>query len=325
MKILYAVQATGNGHISKAMELLPHLEEYGVVDIFLSGNNSNLKLEAPIKYRSKGLSFYYNKLGMLDYFRTVKNIRISALNTEINSLPVEKYDLVINDFEFITSRACARKKVKSINFGHQASFYSEKVPRPHLRSVLGEWVLKNYAKADTSIGLHFRCYDDNIVTPIIKKEILETKTTDGDYITIYLPAFCEKQLISYFSEFKDLRFEIFSWERTKSDRLENITFFPINKKLFNKSLANCTGIITSAGFETPAETIHLGKKLMVIPVKGQYEQQCNAAALNQMGIQILDKIERDFPQIFYNWLYTKKSVQIDYSNSISMVMKKIFY
>ena len=36
------------------MELLPYLEEYGTVDIFLSGANSTLALNAPIKYRSKG-------------------------------------------------------------------------------------------------------------------------------------------------------------------------------------------------------------------------------------------------------------------------------
>ena len=42
MKIFYAVQATGNGHISRAMELLPYLERYGQVDIFLSGANNSL-------------------------------------------------------------------------------------------------------------------------------------------------------------------------------------------------------------------------------------------------------------------------------------------
>ena len=56
MKILYAVQATGNGHISRAMELLPYLNEYGNTDIFLSGDNSNLAFDVPVKYRSKGLS-----------------------------------------------------------------------------------------------------------------------------------------------------------------------------------------------------------------------------------------------------------------------------
>ena len=67
MKIFYAVQATGNGHISRAMTLLPYLQQYGTVDIFLSGDNSNLQLDAPIKYRSKGISLYYNCKGGLDY------------------------------------------------------------------------------------------------------------------------------------------------------------------------------------------------------------------------------------------------------------------
>ena len=34
MKIFYAVQATGNGHISRAVELLPYLQQYGQVDVF---------------------------------------------------------------------------------------------------------------------------------------------------------------------------------------------------------------------------------------------------------------------------------------------------
>jgi UDP-N-acetylglucosamine:LPS N-acetylglucosamine transferase len=52
MKIFYAVQATGNGHISRAMEVIPYLENYGEVDVFLSGANSTLELSMPVKYRS---------------------------------------------------------------------------------------------------------------------------------------------------------------------------------------------------------------------------------------------------------------------------------
>ena len=89
MKILYAIQATGNGHISRAMELLPHLQEYGTVDIFLSGDNSNLTMDAPVKYRSKGLSLYYNCTGGLDYWQITKAFQLSRLKKEIQELPVE--------------------------------------------------------------------------------------------------------------------------------------------------------------------------------------------------------------------------------------------
>src|SRR6202000_2498702 len=101
MKIFYAVQATGNGHISRAMEILPFLERYGRVDIFLSGANNSLQLDAPVKYRSKGLSLFYTNSGSLNYFEIIRQFAPLRLLREVRDLPVEKYDLVINDFESI--------------------------------------------------------------------------------------------------------------------------------------------------------------------------------------------------------------------------------
>ena len=72
MKILYSVQATGNGHISRAMEILPFLKKYGQVDIFLSGANSSLPLDAPVKFRSEGLCIFYNNTGNLSYWEMAK-------------------------------------------------------------------------------------------------------------------------------------------------------------------------------------------------------------------------------------------------------------
>lgn len=46
-----------------------------------------------------------------------------------------------------------------------------------------------------------------------------------------------------------------------------------------------------AGFETPEEALFLGKKLMVIPIKGQYEQQCNVAALKEMGVPVIKSLK----------------------------------
>ena len=96
LKILYAVQATGNGHIARALQLMPHLQQYGEVDVFLSGNNSNLDANLPIKYRSKGLSLFYGNRGGLDYCKMLKEISLKALWSDAKNLPVEKYDIVIN-------------------------------------------------------------------------------------------------------------------------------------------------------------------------------------------------------------------------------------
>jgi uncharacterized protein (TIGR00661 family) len=313
MKILYAVQATGNGHISRAMELLPHLQQYGTVDIFLSGDNSNLALDAPVKYRSKGLSLYYNCTGGLSYWQTMKAFQLNRLKKEASELPVEKYDLVINDFEYITAAACAKKGVHSVNYGHQASFQSANTPRPKKKNKVGEWVLKNYARADRYIGLHFQPYDDFIFPPVIKKEVLQAEPVDKGYTTVYLPSLCQQQLKDLLLPYGNMFFEVFCREIQQKHRFKNILFLPVDKHRFNQSLIHCNGILTGAGFETPAEALQLGKKLMCIPIKGQYEQQCNAAALQQMGITCLSSLADGFEKKFEPWLHAKQTLQVDYS------------
>ncbi|MFX6311271.1 hypothetical protein ABTF78_19260, partial [Acinetobacter baumannii] len=87
-------------------------------------------------------------------------------------LPIEKYDVVINDFESITALACKLKNIPSVNFGHKASFVSSKTPRPHKKDIAGELVLKYYAMAEQHIGLHFKQYDNFIFSPVIKDAVL---------------------------------------------------------------------------------------------------------------------------------------------------------
>lgn len=325
MKIFYALQATGNGHISRAMELLPYLQKFGTVDIFLSGANSTLALDAPIKYRSKGLSLYYTCKGSLDYWKLTKSIAPFRIMKEARDLPVEKYDLVLNDFDCITALACARKKIPSVNFGHQASFLSDKTPRPDKQNKFGEWVLLNYAKASQYIGLHFESYDDFIFSPVIKKEILQAEARNDGHITVYLPSYCDNELMALLKPFPDHRFEVFSRQTKERKTIGNITLIPVSKEDFNRSLITCHGIVCGAGFETPAEALYLKKKMIAIPIQGQYEQQCNAAALKKLGVKTLDKIDDDFTDTFNNWVNDPFTPNIEYQYSTEAIVNTLMY
>lgn len=325
MKIFYAIQATGNGHISRAMELLPYLQKFGTVDIFLSGANSTLPLNAPIKYRSKGLSLFYTCDGSLDYWKIVRRVAPFRVMKEVRDLPVEKYDLVINDFECITSLACARKKVPSVNFGHQASFVSDKTPRPDKPSKAGEWILQNYARASNYIGLHFESYDDFIFSPVIKEDILKAEVINKGHITVYLPSYCDKQLIDLLKPFKDHRFEVFSRQAIKPYTIDHMNFRPVDSKDFNRSLISCHGIVCGAGFETPAEALYLKKKMIAIPIQGQYEQQCNAAALKKIGVTTLDKLDDDFTDTFNNWVNDPVTPSVQYRYSTEAIINILMY
>lgn len=324
MKIFYAVQATGNGHISRAMELLPYLERYGQVDIFLSGANNSLELDGTVKYRSKGLSLFYTSTGGLNYSEIVRKFSPLRIWKEVRDLPVEKYDLVLNDFESITAMACAYKKVPSVNFGHQASFVSPKVPRPVHREWMGEFILRNYARASQYIGLHFKQYDDFILPPVIKKDILQADPIDKGHITVYLSSFSDRVVAAHLNPLTEHRFQVFSKEVTQPVQSGNITFIPVSKNAFNKSLISCKAIITGAGFETPAEALYLGKKLLVIPIRGQYEQFCNAAALEKMGVPVVQTLDAQFAPVFNAWMEQKKrpTLKLDHSTEsiVSYVM-----
>ena len=302
MKIFYAVQATGNGHIARAIELLPYLHKHGKVDIFLSGNNAHLQAGLDPRFSSKGLSLHYANNGGLDYGKMLKQLALRRMLREAKSLPLKAYDLVINDFEPITALAAKRQKVASIGFGHQASFQSDFVPRPARKRRIGEWVLKHYAPASAYIGLHFEQYDDFIYGPVIKDAIEKARPENHGHITVYLPHYHDQLLKNLFLQIPQYRFEIFSRNMQVVVEDSNIVFRPISNQHFTQSLIHCHGVLTGGGFETPAEALYLKKKLMVVPIRGQYEQQCNAAALAQMGISVVHQLDTGFIPFFKHWL-----------------------
>jgi len=322
MKILYAVQATGNGHISRAMELMPFLKQYGEIDVFLSGSNSNLQPDLPVKYRSNGLSLFYGNTGGLDYWRMWKELNLRRIWKEAKELPVEKYDLVINDFDSITSMACKLKKVKSIGFGHQASFQSEHTPRSKKKDFAGELVLKHYATSSAYIGLHFAAYDHFIYPPIIKSEILQADPTNQQHITVYLSHYSDEVVVAALQKIKEVRFEVFSKKVKSKTVINNITLFPISNEGFTQSMIHSKGVITGAGFETPAEALYLGKQLLCLPIRGQYEQLCNAAALKDFGVTIIDKISHDFSEQVYQWLQTSGAKRLSLTHSTYEIVQQ---
>lgn len=324
MKIFYAIQATGNGHISRATQLYPYLLKYGSVDFFLSGNNASLDIKLPIKYKSKGCSLHYSKCGGLDYWNIIKNVKPRQMYKDADALPLKDYDVIINDFDSITSLACKLQNVHSVQFGHQASFISKATPRPNKKSFMGEMILKHYAPSPKNIGLHFENYDSFIRPPIIKDQIIEAEPKNLGHITVYLPSFDKDCLEKAFNKVPHAHFHWFLNDVQSPHTIRNITYYPVNQKKFNKSLINCEGIITGGGFETPAEALYLKKKILSIPIRNHYEQECNAAALKKLGVPVVYDVEDDFNLIIENWLDKQISYPTIQANNIPETLDYLF-
>jgi len=325
VKIFYAVQATGNGHIARAIELMPYLQQYGTVDVFLSGSNSSLNINLPVRYKSKGISLHYTQKGGLDYTKMLHEFSARRVWKEAKDLPVENYDCVVIDFDSISALSCRLKKIPCIGFGHQASFQSPDTPRPWQKSIRGEWILKYYAPASTYVGLHFKQYDSFIFNPVIKDAVLKADPEDKGHITVYLPHYTDESVIKHLRMLKDFEFHLFSKKAKGVSAAQNITIIPVDNNAFNQSMLSCHGMITGAGFETPAEVLYLGKKLICLPIKGQYEQLCNAAALKDFNVPVVDAITKEFSETVKNWLKQPfpKKLQLVHSTTqiVAHVMK----
>lgn len=326
MKILYAIQGTGNGHLSRAVDIIPELQKYGPLDLFVSGAQAEISLPYPVKYTSKGLSFYFGKSGGINFYKTFQKNSSKDVVKEINQFPVEKYDLIVNDFEPISAWAARKKEVRTVGLSHQSALLSKKAPKPKVIDPFGEWLLRNYAPVDTYVGFHFVEYDKNIFTPVIRSAITNAKKKDKGHYTIYLPAYDDKKLVAFFMKFPSVRWHIFSKHTSQPYHLGKISVYPVSGDDFVASVVSSTGVLCGAGFETPAEVLYLNKKLLVVPMKGQYEQKCNAVALKKLGVPVLKKIKKKNLRRIEKWLDRDDRITMAYPDvagkAVERLMKK---
>lgn len=322
MNILYAIQGTGNGHLSRAVDIIPELKKYGKLDLFVSGAQAEIVLPYPVKYKSKGLSFFFGKQGGIDFLKTFQRNSSKDVIQEIKSFPVEKYDLVVNDFEPITAWACKKREIPIIGLSHQSALLSKKSPRPRVIDPFGEWLLKNYAPVKKYVGFHFEQYDKNIFTPVVRTAIREAKVKDLGHYTIYLPAYDDKKLVQLLLKIPKVRWHIFSKHTKRPYHVGRISVYPVSGQDFIESVVTGSGVLCGAGFETPAEVIHLNKKLLVVPMKAQYEQHCNAASLKKMGVPVLKKVKKKSIRKIERWLEEGQPLDISFPDIAGAAVEK---
>jgi uncharacterized protein (TIGR00661 family) len=323
MKILYAIQGTGNGHLSRAKDVIPALKSVSDVDILVSGIQADIQLPFEIKYKYYGMSFIFGKSGGVDLWKTWKSFNFRMFVKEISQCPVDKYDLVINDFEPISAWASYFKKVKCISLSHQCALLSPNVPKPDSSSWLGWLILRKYAPTSEKIGFHFKKYDSNIYTPVIRKEIRSLLVTNLGHYTVYLPAYSDERIINVLSKIDHVYWEVFSKHTTEVYQVRNVLIKPINGEAFAKSMASAEGVFCGAGFETPAEALFLGKKLLVLPMKSQFEQHINAAGLKDMGVPVLKSLKKKHALLIQNWVDNFKPIQVNFPDQTQFIVEEI--
>lgn len=319
MKILYALQATGNGHIARANVLIPKLKEFSEVDVFMSGQNSQLTLHTNAIHH-KGLSLFYSKKGGLNYRKIIRKNSLFHFLKSVRNVPVTRYDLIINDFEPVTAYAAKLRNQKIIGLSHQAAVLHDAAPKPTDKHPFSKLILQKYAPIQQSLGFHFSKYDDTIYHPVLRDSIRQMNTGTEDYFLVYLPSFHNEKIYKVLSKIKNVDWIIFSPFSKTSKKQGNCSFFPIDEKLFTSYLATAKGVLCGAGFEFPAEVLHLRKMLYVIPIKGQFEQYCNYLALKELGVMGSEDFNAE--KIAY-WIMLNPVLDIAFEDETDTVVQRV--
>lgn len=315
MRILYGVQGTGNGHITRARHMAKALgNRQGVtVDYFFSGRSADKYFDMEVFQdysTARGLTFNTAN-GKILYAQTITQNNLWQFVKDVRQALISDYDLVINDFEPVTAWSAKLSGVPSISVSHQAAFL-HRVPK-HQQGLIDKALTKYFAPTDMSLGTHWYHFGHDIIPPFISSELArqaQTQQTTSEDFLVYLPfESCDviREQLQILSEHK---FICFHPNVQEPERDKNIHWQPLSTDAFKQKLLRCSGVISNCGFELSTECLALGKPLLVKPLNGQYEQLSNAFTLQQFGASsVMHKVDADDID---EWINQKHAVKIDY-------------
>jgi len=320
MNILYGVQSTGNGHISRSKVMVRALKSAGhEVSVVLSGRPPEKlwgieEFEPYTAYR--GLTFITEK-SRIKYLKTTGQLNFFRFFRDMHAYSQTRFDLAVIDFEPIAARIAARLKIPRIGLGHQYAFWYP-IPLPR-REWISLAVIRHFAPVDYPIGLHWHHFDQPILPPILPPIDQTAINTEPNKVLVYLPFENPDDILRLPTAFPEFQFFIYHDLPAAQDR-DNVHLRPYSRRGFHADLLSCERIISNAGFALGSEALTLGKSLLVHAVRGQLEQEANAFALQQLGMA--DTISSLALEPIRGWLEKPARTEpFDFPNIAPMIVK----
>ena len=323
MNILYGVNATGNGHISRSRITISELKKRGHnVTVLFSGRDVkdffNLEEFRPYIIK-KGFTFVFRK-GKLNVFKTLLNIDLIQFVRDVFKIKKE-YDVVVTDFEPISAYAARKLGIHCIGIGHQYSFL-KKIPKSIKMKLASLFFLRFYTPINSTISSHFYHFNQSILPPFIEKVLKNQNTVPfmKNTFLVYLVWEERDQMISILNTIKGNEFIYYS-SVEKEIQIGNVTLKPYSNKNFKEDLMACNGLLTNAGFQLPAEAIYLGKKILCKPLSGQPEQEHNAKILKKLQhATVCSELTKDKIE---HWIRNGNQKKELYNESIVLIIEMI--
>ena len=316
MHILYGVQATGQGHISRARAMSAALARQNVqVTWLFSGRPRDelFDMEPFGNYQHRrGLTFT-TEAGQVQYGATILNNNPVQFIRDAARLDLSPFDLLVTDYEPIVAWAAKYSGRSCIGIGHQYAFGQDTPVSGS--NWISKKIMNHFAPVDIPLGLHWLPYADNVLPPIL--DLPSRPLSRSDHVLVYLPFEDQGRITWLLQQIPDQRFIQYT-KGPHSRVLDNVCLKPSSIATFKQDLASCYGVICNTGFELISECLHWGKPVLTKPLARQMEQLSNALALQQLGhARVVNELSIEK---ISSWLHTHSTTPSLHFPDVALVL-----
>jgi uncharacterized protein (TIGR00661 family) len=338
-KFVFTVQGDGRGHLTQAISLTQIAREAGheivgyavgtfegrVIPKFFTdfiGDTPLIQYESPSIIYGTGKSVLLRDTAA-QAFTKFRIYWKSA--TELGQFIDElQPDAIVNFYESITGLYNLKtgSKIPCMSIGHQYLLLNKHfVTYPERK--LDQYLLNLNTRitaigSKKVLGLSFREIENDdkisVVPPLLRKEVKRINTENGNNWLAYLTHHrLGDDIMEWSDKNPEVQLDCF-WDnakhRTTYKYSDSLTFHPIDADNYLSKMKSCAGLISTAGFESVAEVMYLGKPAMMVPVPNHVEQMINAFDGELSGAGVAAK---EFNlDIFKNYLPNYVSVKERY-------------
>jgi uncharacterized protein (TIGR00661 family) len=307
-RILYSVCGEGMGHAIRGKVLLNHLTLNNEVHIFASERAYDyLSTRFDNVYEIGGFNTVYEDntvqntktfiKGMKDLPGDLKN----SLRLMYSVAKAVKPQIIISDFEFYSNllSKVLRLPLISLDNMHVLTQAELEVPRQfRTERLAAESVVRSFIQMPTQYLITSYYYPPlknpkktKYFPPVLREEIMNLKPYNGEHVMVYQTSDSNLKLLEILKEFDD-EFIVYGFHRDEKD--ENLEFKNFNENDFFQDMAQARAVISNGGFTLISEALYLGKPVLCVPVKKQFEQILNALYLDRLGYgEFHEDVERE--------------------------------
>jgi uncharacterized protein (TIGR00661 family) len=300
LRILYGVNGEGMGHATRSEVVIDSLLARHEVRVVASGAAFRFLVDRlPQVEEIFGPTFALEE-GEIRRWATVRqNVRLArhelsdTIRHWVDEVDGWQPDVVISDFEPLAGVYARLTRTPLIAVGNINMLDRFR----HDREIIGkdredfllartvahsmvpgavEYIVTTYFRPPVARG------GTTLVPPIVRPEIVNAHPEDGDHLVVYSSG--DEALIEALRSAR-IRCLVYGMRGGPTEAVTdgNLELRPRSNEGFIEALRTARGVVAGGGFSLLSEAVYLGKPILSVPLRGQFEQMMNARYTERLG------------------------------------------